>query len=99
MVKTLTKLGNSKALIIPAELIKKCGLDAVILEEKAEGILIRSAKENTSFQKAVDDLRKHASKTEIYDRIESQANEPATIAYYKNSSNDLSDIELDIIEE
>ena len=53
MVKTLTKLGNSKALIIPAELIKKCGLDAVILEEKAEGILIRSAKENTSFQKAV----------------------------------------------
>ncbi|SFT54951.1 hypothetical protein SAMN04489724_1277 [Algoriphagus locisalis] len=97
MVKTLTKLGNSKALIIPAELIKKYGLDEVILEEKAEGILIRSAKDISSFQKAVDDLRLY--KTEIYERIESQANEPDTIAYYKNSTNNLSDIDLDIVEE
>jgi antitoxin component of MazEF toxin-antitoxin module len=59
MVKTLTKLGNSKALIIPAELIKKYGLNEVILEEKPEGILIRSANENTNFQKAVEDLLKY----------------------------------------
>ncbi|MDP2040350.1 MAG: AbrB/MazE/SpoVT family DNA-binding domain-containing protein [Algoriphagus sp.] len=97
MVKTLTKLGNSKALIIPAELIKKYGLDEVILEEKPEGILIRSAVKRTGFQKSVDELRQY--KTEIYSRIELQANEPETIEYYKKSANDLSDIDLDIIEE
>ncbi|WP_339702641.1 AbrB/MazE/SpoVT family DNA-binding domain-containing protein [Algoriphagus aquimarinus] len=97
MAKTLTKIGSNKALIIPEELIEKYGLDEVILEEKAEGILIRSATEVSSFQKAVDELRQY--KTEIYERIESQANEPDTIAYYKNSKNDLSDIDLDIIEE
>ncbi|MFN3996401.1 AbrB/MazE/SpoVT family DNA-binding domain-containing protein [Algoriphagus sp.] len=97
MVKTLTKLGNSKALIIPAELIKKYGLDEVILEEKPEGILIRSANELTSFQKSVDELRQY--KTEIYNRMELQANEPETIEYYKKPENDLSDLDLDIIEE
>lgn len=69
----------------------------MILEEKADGILIRSAVDGKSFQKAVDELRQY--KTDIYKRIESQANEPETIAYYKNSNNDLSDIDLDIIEE
>jgi antitoxin component of MazEF toxin-antitoxin module len=97
MVKTLTKLGNSKALIIPSELIKKYGLDEVILEEKPEGILIRSNNPVTSFQKSVDELRQY--KSEIYERIESQANEPDTIAYYKRPENDLSDIDLDIIDE
>lgn len=96
MVKTLTKLGNSKALIIPAELIKKYGLNEVILEEKPEGILIRSANEIGSFQQAVDKLRQY--KSDLYEKIESQANEPDTIAYYKKSENDLSDIDLDIIE-
>ncbi|MEB2784147.1 AbrB/MazE/SpoVT family DNA-binding domain-containing protein [Algoriphagus persicinus] len=97
MVKTLTKLGNSKALIIPAELIKKYDLNEVILEEKEEGILIRSAQKVTSFQKSVDELRQY--KSDIYKRIESQANEPDTIAYYKKAENDFSDIDLDIIEE
>ncbi|MDR7132363.1 antitoxin component of MazEF toxin-antitoxin module [Algoriphagus sp. 4150] len=96
MVKTLTKVGNSKALIIPAELIKKYGLDEVILEEKPEGILIRSANEGSSFQQAVDKLRQY--KLDLYERIESQANEPETIAYYNKSENNLSDIDLDIIE-
>jgi len=97
MLKTLTKIGNSKALIIPAELVKKYGLDEVILEEKPEGLLIRSANERSNFQKKVDELRQYRS--DIYKRIESQANEPETIEYYKKSSNDFSDIDLDIIEE
>lgn len=97
MVKTLTKLGNSKALIIPAELIKIHDLNEVILEEKEEGILIRSAQKVTSFQKSVDELRQY--KSDIYKRIKSKANEPDTIAYYKNAENDFSDIDLDIIEE
>ncbi len=96
MVKTLTKVGNSKALIIPADLIKKYGLDEVILEETDEGILIKSATTITDFRNAVNKLRE--KKQQLYDRIESQANEPETIAYYEQSENDLSDIDLDIVE-
>ena len=96
MVKTLTKVGNSKALIIPADLIKKYGLDEVILEETDEGILIKSATTITDFRNAVNKLRE--KKQQLYDRIESQANEPETIAYYEKSENDLSDIDLDIVE-
>ena len=67
------------------------------MEERPDGILIRSANEVISFQKSVDELRQY--KSEIYIRIESQANEPETIGYYKKAGNDLSDIDLDIIEE
>ncbi len=97
MVKTLTKVGNSKALIIPADLIKKYGLEEVILEETEEGILIKSAITVSDFQKSVNELRE--KKRELYARIESQANEPETIAYYGKSENNLSEIDLDIIEE
>lgn len=97
MVKTLTKVGNSKALIIPSELIKKYGLKEVILEETDEGILIKSAVATTHFQKAVIELRE--KKYELYRRIESQANDPETIAHYGKPENNFSEADLDLIEE
>jgi len=97
MIKTLTSVGNSKAVILPSEMIKKYKLEKVVIEETDEGILIRSAIQDTNFQKAVEKLRKN--RNALYKRIESQANDPETIKYYAKSANNFSDVDLDIIEE
>jgi len=97
MIKSLTTIGNSKAVIIPAELIKKYGLEKVLIEETEEGILIKSVTAKSSFQDAVEKLRKN--KTYLYKKMESEANEPETIAYYKKQAKGLSEIDLDIIQE
>lgn len=97
MVKTLTSVGNSKAVIIPSEMIKKYKLEKVIIEETEDGILIRSAIQHTNFQKAIEKLRKN--KAAIYKKIESQANDPETINYYAQAAHNLSDVDLDIFEE
>ena len=97
MIKTLTSVGNSKAVILPAEMIKKYKLDKIVIEETEDGILIRSAEKHTNFQKAVEKLRKN--KAAIYKRIESQAKDPETINYYVQRANNFSDVDLDILEE
>ena len=97
MVKTLISVGNSKAVILPAEMIKKYKLEKVVIEETDDGILIRSAVQNTNFQKAVEKLRKN--KAALYKRIENQANDPETIKYYAKGSNNFSDVDPDILEE
>lgn len=97
MIKTLTNVGNSKALILPAEMIKKYKLDTVVIEETDEGILIRSAAQETDFQKAVEKLRRN--KKAVYKRMESQANEPETLAYYTKRENNLSDADLEILDD
>lgn len=95
MIKTLTTVGNSKAVILPSEMVKKYKLERVVIEETDDGILIRPAVPNTNLQKAIEKLRKN--KSAIYKRIESQANDPETINYYAKSDNNFSDIDLDII--
>lgn len=97
MIKTLTSVGNSKAVILPSEMVKKYKLEKVVIEETDEGILIRSAVQNTNFQKAIEKLRKN--KAALYKRIESQANDPETINFYAKSANNFSDVDLDILEE
>ena len=98
MIKTLTTVGNSKAVILPSEMIKKYGLEKkVLIEETEDGILIRSAIQNSNFQKTIEKLRKN--KTSVYKRIESQANDPETIKYYANNANKFSEVDLDILEE
>jgi antitoxin component of MazEF toxin-antitoxin module len=97
MIKTLTSVGNSKAVILPSEMIKKYKLDRVVIEETEEGILIRSAVTETTLQKTVEKLRRN--KAAVYKRIESQAKDPETIKYYAKGTNNFSDVDLDIIEE
>ncbi len=97
MIKTLTSVGNSKAIILPSEMVKKHKLEKVLIEETDEGILIRSAIQTTNFQKAIDKLRKN--KMQLYKRIESQAKDPETIKYYAKKANVFSDFDLNIIEE
>jgi antitoxin component of MazEF toxin-antitoxin module len=95
MEKTLTVVGNSKAVILPAQMVKKLGGDKVIIEETEDGILIKTAVKS-SFQKAVDKMRKN--KAAIYKRIEIQASDPETIKYYSNPSNNFADLDTEIIE-
>ncbi len=97
MVKTLTSVGNSKAVIIPSEMIKKYKLERVVIEETSEGILIRSADEESPMQKALEKLRKN--RAAVYKRMESQANEPETRTYYAKPANNLSGVALDIQEQ
>ncbi len=97
MIKTLTAVGNSKAVILPSEMIKKYKLEKVLIEETEEGILIRSATQPTSFQRTIEKLRKN--KSALYKRIESQANDPETIKFYAKSANNFSDVDLHIIDE
>jgi hypothetical protein len=85
MVKSLTSVRNSKAVIIPSEMIKKYKLEKVQIEETEEGILIRSAVQGTNFQRAVEKLRKN--KTALYKRMSAQANAPETIKYYSKEVN------------
>ena len=93
MIKNLTKIGNSKAVIIPVELIKKYQLNKILIEETEEGILIRSADELDSFHLAINKLRKN--KTALYKRIEIQANDTETVKYYNQERNAVADIDLD----
>lgn len=97
MIKTLTTVGNSKAIILPSDLIKKHNLKRVVIEETDEGILIRSADQESRFQRALNKLKKN--KAAVYKRMESQANEPETITYYANKATNLSDVDPGILEE
>lgn len=85
MVKSLTSVGNSKAVIIPSEMIKKYKLEKVLIEETDDGILIRSAVQSTNFQRTVEKLRKN--KTALYKRMTAQANSPETIKFYSKEVN------------
>ena len=95
MEKTLTVVGNRKAVILPAQMVKKLGGDKIIIEETEDGILIRSAIK-PSFQKAVDKMRKN--KAALYKRIEMQASDPETIKYYSNPVNNFTDVDTEIVE-
>jgi hypothetical protein len=70
-------------------MIKKYKLEKVVNEETDDGILIRSAIQNTNFQKAVEKLRKN--KTALYKRMEAQANDPETVDFYSKNANTFSD--------
>jgi len=95
MLKTLTTVGNSKAVILPSEMIKKFRLaDQVRVEETQDGILIRSA-EKSSFESKIEALRK--DKIAVYKRMEAQANDPETQLFYSKAENNLSDLDLDIL--
>lgn len=92
MVKTLTNVGNSKAIIIPKNLIDKYHLERVSLEEVDGGIMIVPQGRQISFQEKVEVLR--SKKAEVYARMNKQANDPDVIEHYQNESID--DIDLDI---
>ncbi len=92
--KTLTSVGNSKALIIPSDLIKKYGLESVIIEETAEGLLIRSASKESDFQKKLEQLKKY--KNEVYSQIELEVNDPEVKEYYLNPQNNFSEADPDV---
>ncbi len=95
MIKALTNVGNSKAIILPKKLINKFRLDKVRIQETEEGILITRAKGFLSFQEKLEILKKNKSK--VYAKMKVQAEDAETMAYYK--SNDISEIDLEIIEE
>ncbi|MDH5381510.1 MAG: AbrB/MazE/SpoVT family DNA-binding domain-containing protein [Cyclobacteriaceae bacterium] len=96
MIKLLITVGNSKAIILPSELIKKYNLEEVSIEETKEGILLRPITSTSHFDKEMKKLRQH--KEYLYKDMEKQANEPEIIDYYSQKDNDLSDIDLEIIE-
>lgn len=94
MIKTLASVGNSKAVVLPAEMVKKYKLDKVVIEETEEGILIRPVTSPSKFEKAISKLRKN--KTVVYKRMESQANTRETISYYKKVAK--TEVDIDILE-
>jgi antitoxin component of MazEF toxin-antitoxin module len=96
MVKSLTTVGNSKAVILPSVLVKRYNLKKVTIEATEDGILIRPVETKTSFQKKMDTARKH--KRAIYKKMEEEANDPRTIAFYNNQNNTFENIDLDILE-
>jgi antitoxin component of MazEF toxin-antitoxin module len=98
MLKKLTKVGNSQAVILPAHMIAKFKLGRTVqVQETEEGILIRAVQKETPFQKEMRKLR--ANKEKIYREIREQASHPDTKAYYANPENRFDDVDTDIIEE
>ena len=96
MKKTLTTVGNSKALIIPAELVKKYGLDVVEIREIEGGILISPCTNSNDFRDELEKLRLY--KKDVYQKMASEAKEPEVQAYYSKPENNLSDVDPDIVE-
>jgi len=94
MSKSLTKVGNSQAVIIPRALINKYRLNTIKLIEKEEGILIVSDQETLSFREKVEKLRE--SKNRIYKNMKTQSMDPETLDYYENQ--ELGDIDIEIID-
>lgn len=84
MIKTITIVGNSKAVILPAKWVKKFNVDEVRLEETEEGILIKAVEQKSNFRNAIDRLR--MNRTRVYKRIELQANHPDTKKYYAKNT-------------
>ena len=97
MIKKLISVGNSKAVILPSEMVKKYGLEKVFIEDTNDGILIRSASQNSNLHVTIEKLRKQ--KEALYRRMESQANNVNTIKYYSKESNNFSEAGLDILDE
>ena len=94
MIKSLTTIGNSKAIILPKNLVDKYHLDQVSIHEVEEGILIKPSSGKPSFQEKLRQLKKR--KKDVYSRMKAQAEEPEVIAYYENEV--LPDADLDIID-
>ena len=95
MIKTLASVGNSKAVVLPSEMVKKYKLDKVSIEETEDGILIRPVTAPSKFEKAINKLRKN--KVAVYKRMESQANTQETLSYYKKVAK--IEVDIDILEE
>jgi antitoxin component of MazEF toxin-antitoxin module len=92
MIKALTKVGNSHAVIIPAQMIIKFKLGKkVMIEETENGILIHAIQKETSFQKKLRKAREN--KEEIYRKMEEAANDPEVQAYYKDPKNTFDDVQ------
>ena len=96
MIKTLTTVGNSKAIILPSVLIKRYNLKKVTIDATEDGILIRPVEVKTSFQRKMELARKN--KAALYKQMEKEANDLKTIAYYNNPDNTFEDVDTDIIE-
>ena len=96
MLTTLITVGDSKAIILPSDMIKRFHLaNQVSIEGTPDGILIRSA-EKIKFESKIEALRK--DKAALYKRMEAQANDPETQLYYSKAENNYSDRDLDIFE-
>ena len=96
MIKTLITVGNSKAVILPSALVKRYKMKKVTIEAPEAGILLRPVETKTSFQKKME--LAHKNKAAKYKRMEQEANNPETIAFYNNPNNAFEDVDLDIIE-
>jgi len=92
MYKELTKVGNSRAVIIPKKMIDRFAIESYSLEEVENGILIVPARIENSFQQKLNQLK--TNKKQINDQMIKEAEEEETISYYQNDV--LGDIDLDI---
>lgn len=97
MIKKLTKVGNSKAVILPAQMIIKFKLGkTVMIKETEEGILITSTKSETYYQRELRKFREN--KEEFYKKVRQQAASPEAQAYYANPENNLGDDLMELID-
>ena len=85
MIKTLRNVGNRKGIGLSSALIKRYDLKKVTIEATEAGILIRPVRAKNSFQKKMELARKN--KTVIYKKMQKEASDPRTVAFYNHSSN------------
>jgi antitoxin component of MazEF toxin-antitoxin module len=98
MVKTLTTVGNSKAIILPSALVKRFKLKKVTIEATDSGILIKpfEAEPKNLFQRKMASIRKN--KEAIYKLMEKEASDKRTISFYSNEANRFDNVDLAILE-
>ena len=96
MIKFLTNVGNSKAIILPSALIKRYKMNKVTIEATEEGILIRPVETKTSFQRKMELARKN--KAAIYKQMEKEAGNPKMLAFYNDPNTTFEEVDIDIME-
>jgi antitoxin component of MazEF toxin-antitoxin module len=92
--KKINRRGYAKAVIIPSVLTKRYNLKKIVLEATEEGILIRPVETKSSFQRKLERLRRN--KRAIYRKMEAEANDPKTLAFYNDPDNTFEDVDPDV---
>lgn len=92
MVKSLTVVGNSKAVILPNRLVKKYNLSEVEIREHEGGILIMPVGNGISYEQRLDQLKR--DKKLLYKNMKMEAADNEVIKYYDNNTNSDVDVEI-----
>jgi antitoxin component of MazEF toxin-antitoxin module len=93
---TLRKIGNSRGIIIPNDLIRKYRLERVNIRETDEGILLVPVDSKDDFSKKLEQMR--IQQSHWLSEMKKAAEDENTQKYYRKESEEMGDVDIEILE-